>query len=95
MGKRVPWFDDLLQDLRYTVRTLRQKPAFAAVVVLTLALGIGATRVMFTPINSVVFRHLPFPQPDRLVTVHAQTSTWNVSLYGEPKSRLSSVSSPA
>src|SRR6185369_17622093 len=47
------WLEDLLQDFRYALRTLRQRPGFAAVAVFTLALGSGATTVMFTVINSV------------------------------------------
>src|ERR1700704_6856781 len=48
------WLEDLLQDFRYAVRTLRKQPSFAAVALLTLALGIGATTVMFTLINGVL-----------------------------------------
>jgi predicted permease len=74
----------LWQDFRYTLRTLRQKPGFAAVTLLTLALGTGATTVMFTVINSVLLKPLPYPEPDRLVQVQEQTdwSTHFGNLWG-------------
>jgi len=67
------WVEDLLQDIQYAVRTLRRMPAFATVAVLVLAVGIGATTVMFTVIDSVLLRPLSYPEPERLLTLHGAT----------------------
>jgi predicted permease len=71
------WLEDLWQDFRYALRTLRQKPGFAAVALLTLALGSGATTVMFTVINGVLLKPLPYADPDRLVSLQEQTDWSN------------------
>jgi len=57
------------QDIQYGIRALVKRPAFTGVLVLILALGIGANTAMFSTINSILFRKLPFNDPDRLVTV--------------------------
>src|SRR5215472_13545112 len=67
------WLEDLWQDLRYALRTFRQKPGFLAVALLTLALGSGATTVMFTVVNSVLLRALPYPDAGRLVVLQEKT----------------------
>jgi len=60
------WLAELAQDIRFGVRTLMKNPGFTTASVLTLALATGATTAIFTIVNSVLLRPLPFADPDRL-----------------------------
>ena len=70
-GRRL---EDLHKDVRYALRTLRRSPAFATVAILTLALGIGVNSAIFALVDAALLRALPFPEPDRLVSVWERTS---------------------
>ena len=63
------WFDELRGDLRYARRLLTRDPAFAAVAIVSLGLGVGASTAMYSVLDAVLLRPLPYPSPERLVQV--------------------------
>jgi len=66
-----------MNDLKYAFRQLLKNPGFTAVAVLTLALGIGANTAIFSVINAVLLRSLPFLEPDRIVQIWSQRASVN------------------
>ncbi len=79
----IPWFESLLQDLRYTFRTLRKDRAFAIFAILIVGLGIGASCTIFSVVNTLLLRPLPFRDPASLVWLANQPPYGSNDLSGQ------------
>ncbi|HEX7362563.1 MAG TPA: ABC transporter permease [Bryobacteraceae bacterium] len=93
-ARGLPWLDSVMQDLRYTFRTLRRDRSFALVAVLMLGLGIGANVAVFSVVNGILLRPLPLHNPERLVWIESATGrsglsslTYSVDAYEEFRER--------
>jgi predicted permease len=72
LKNRVEWFDNMLRDLRFAARQLRKSPGFSVTVILLLGLGVGATTAVFSLVDTILLKPLPYPDPSTLVI------PWNV-----------------
>src|SRR5947209_4008353 len=82
------WLADVGQDVRYALRQLRKTPVFAFVVILSLALGIGANTAIFSLLDAMLLRTLPVAEPERLVRIGSasagdRSSTWSYSIWDQ------------
>ena len=93
------WIGTVLQDVRYALRGFRRNPLFTMSVLVTLALGIGATTAVFSVVDRILFRPLPYADPSRIVSVgmvhsleHVPTETIRLgSAYGNGRNRMRST----
>jgi hypothetical protein len=74
MQRGIPFLEALLQDGHYALRQLRRNPGFTVTVVVTLALAIGANTAIFSIVNALMLKSLPYPQPDRMGTIYTRIS---------------------
>src|SRR4029079_14334220 len=71
----VPVLDTMLRDVRYALRMLRKTPAFTAIALLTLAIGVGVNTAVFTVVDALLLKSLPYPEPERLATLKTVAKT--------------------
>lgn len=71
-----------MTDLRYAIRLLRKSPLFTTTIVLTLVIGVGATTAIFSVVNAILLRPLPFAEPERLMQVAEKNDTLNLPAFG-------------
>jgi putative ABC transport system permease protein len=90
--RRAPWIEDIMRDVRHMARGLRKNMGFTTAVVLTLALGIGGNTAIFSVVDQLLLRPLPYPNGDELVTVY---EAFPKSALGDGEVRLRNVVSPA
>lgn len=87
-----PLFETIVQDVRYGWRGLRRSPLFTLATAVTLGLTIGATSALFAVANAVVWRPLPFPQSDRIVSISIASQGNDAARMDEPTARLATAS---
>src|SRR5256885_1054202 len=78
------YVENAINNLRFAVRQIRNRPGFAALVITTLALGIGANSAVFSAIDAVLLRPLPFPSPSQLTRVSQQKAHKNAGGFVAP-----------
>ena len=87
-ARRVRWIEEILQDTRFGLRLMRKTPAFSAVVIFAIALGIGANTALFSLFNAVILRALPVRDPGQLVVLSVQNErTGNITSFSYPMYR--------